>query len=141
MASFTNRKRRDLQFSPGEKVFIKLHPYRQLTVARRACSKLAPRFFGPFEVLSHIGAVAYRLRLPVGSRIHPVFHVSQLRRVIGDHPTLDHIPATLDFSGPAPIYPAAILESRSPHPSTGVPEEVRVAWQHRPPTTSTWLLR
>ncbi|KAK8938724.1 hypothetical protein KSP39_PZI011094 [Platanthera zijinensis] len=141
MTSFANRKRRDLQFAPGEKVFIKLHPYRQLTVARRACPKLAPRFFGPFEVLGRIGAVAYRLRLPDGSRIHPVFHVSQLRCVIGDHPALDHIPADLDFSGLTPLYPAAILDSRSPHPGTGSPEEVRVAWRHRPLSASTWLLR
>ncbi|KAK8936042.1 hypothetical protein KSP39_PZI013044 [Platanthera zijinensis] len=111
-----------------------------LTIARRSCPKLAPRFFGPFEVLGQIGAITYRLRLPEASQIHPVFHVSQLRRVIGYHPTLDHIPSNLDFSESAPLYPVAILDTRSPHSGTGVPEEVRVAWRHRPPSANTWLL-
>ncbi|GJX90123.1 ty3-gypsy retrotransposon protein [Tanacetum coccineum] len=37
----------------------------------------------PFEVEERIEAVAYKLKLPDSSLIHPVFHVSQLRRVIG----------------------------------------------------------
>ena len=46
-------------------------------------SKLAPRYFGPFEIRSKVGEVAYRLVLPPElSRIHPVFHVSMLRKYI-----------------------------------------------------------
>ncbi|KAK8936447.1 hypothetical protein KSP39_PZI012366 [Platanthera zijinensis] len=141
MTSFANRKRRDLSFQVGEKVFLKLHPYRQLSVARRPCPKLAPRFFGPFEVLSRIGAVAYRLRLPAESRIHPVFHVSQLRRVIGDHPAATHIPSDLDQAGSEPLYPANIIDRRNHLPGNAAPEEVRVAWRHRPVTEATWLIR
>ena len=41
--------------------------------------KLSHRYLGPFEVIRPIGSHAYRLRLPHSmSRIHPVFHVSQL---------------------------------------------------------------
>ncbi|KAK8956803.1 hypothetical protein KSP39_PZI000629 [Platanthera zijinensis] len=72
IVSFANRKRRDLTLQVGEKVFLKLQPYRELSVARRTCPKLAPRYYGPFEIISRIGVVAYRLRLPSGSRIHPV---------------------------------------------------------------------
>ena len=45
--------------------------------------KLAPRFIGPFPVMSRVGTVAYQLELPpelLG--VHSVFHVSQLRRCI-----------------------------------------------------------
>jgi hypothetical protein len=45
--------------------------------------KLAPRYIGPYKVLKRVGAVAYWLELPEEmSDIHPVFHVSQLRRCL-----------------------------------------------------------
>ena len=47
--------------------------------------KLAPGDIGPFKIRSRVGGVAYRLVLsPELSRIHPVFHVSMLRKYITD---------------------------------------------------------
>ena len=51
--------------------------------------KLAPRYIGPFEILERIGMVAYRLALPPNmSQVHPVFHISMLRKYISD---LSHV--------------------------------------------------
>ena len=42
--------------------------------------KLAPRFIGPFPVMTRVGDMAYQLELPPElSDVHNVFHVSQLR--------------------------------------------------------------
>jgi hypothetical protein len=42
--------------------------------------KLSPRYVGPYPIVSRVGKVAYQLKLP--PRVHPVFHVSQLRKCV-----------------------------------------------------------
>ena len=47
--------------------------------------KLASRYIGPFEILKRAGMVTYRLALPPNlSQVHPMFHVSMLRKYISD---------------------------------------------------------
>ena len=47
--------------------------------------KLSPRFIRPYEIVSKVGLVAYRLKLPPElSRIHDTFHMSMLRKYIPD---------------------------------------------------------
>ncbi|KAK4718080.1 hypothetical protein R3W88_016418 [Solanum pinnatisectum] len=47
--------------------------------------KLSPRFIGPYWILRRVGRVAYELEFPSGlESIHPIFHVSMLRKCIGD---------------------------------------------------------
>ncbi|XP_070025925.1 uncharacterized protein [Nicotiana sylvestris] len=55
--------------------------------------KLSPRFIGPFDILRRAREVAYDLALPPSlAGVHPVFHVSMIRRYHGDS---SHM---LDFS-------------------------------------------
>ncbi|GKB29882.1 ty3-gypsy retrotransposon protein, partial [Tanacetum coccineum] len=78
-----NQKRRDIEFTPGDRVLVKLQPYRQITVAKPLSNKLAKHHYRPFEVLERVGKVAYRLALPPTSKIHLVFHVSILKPFSG----------------------------------------------------------
>jgi len=61
-------------FQVGQKVL--LHHDNITTTA--PSKTLAPRFLGPFLVVSKISDLVYQLKLPKALRIHNVFHVSQL---------------------------------------------------------------
>jgi hypothetical protein len=57
----------------------------QSSIKRSRVEKLQPCFFGPYRVSRRIGAIAYELELPQGSKIHNVFHVSCLKKALGQH--------------------------------------------------------
>jgi hypothetical protein len=77
MKKYADTKRSERKFHVGDWVYLKLQPYRQISVQGHFGNhKLKQRFYRPFEVLEKIRAVAYKLNLPLGSLIHPVFHVS-----------------------------------------------------------------
>nr|KYP34128.1 hypothetical protein KK1_044949 [Cajanus cajan] len=70
------------------------------------------RFFGPFPVIQRIGQVTYKLLLPPTTRIHPVFHCSQLKPCKGDH-SQPYVPLPINNTDLQPvIQPVAILKSR-----------------------------
>ena len=71
---------REQEFEADDMVFMKLQPFRQRSIPSIGKMKLAPRFYGPYRVMERIGEVAYCLDLPSHSRIHLVFHMSQLKK-------------------------------------------------------------
>ncbi|KAA3461188.1 pol protein [Gossypium australe] len=78
--SHADLKRKDIKYSVGQKVFLKVSPWKKVLRFGKK-RKLSPRFIEPYEVLECVGPVAYRLALPPElARIHNVFHVSMLRR-------------------------------------------------------------
>jgi len=77
-------RRRTLEFSEGDKVFLRVAPMKGVTRFGKK-KKLNPRYVGPFEILERVGPIAYRLALPPSlARVHDVFHVSMLREYISD---------------------------------------------------------
>ena len=77
-------------YRPGQKVWLLA---RDLPLTTFSC-KLAPCYVGPYSIENVINPSALCLHLPPSLKIHPVFHVSQVKPV-----------ATSDLSPPAPAPP------------------------------------
>lgn len=122
----------------GDFVYVKLQPYRQNSVELRKKLKLSSKFYGPFAVLEKIGATAYRLKLPAGSRIHPVFHVSKLKKRVGkDQPTQSLLPV-VDEEDQVIVQPEAILQHRVIIRNGQPVPQVLIRWLNLEPTEATW---
>lgn len=100
-------KRGDISFVKGDMVLLSTKNLKikndQRVISRH---KLLPKFIGPYEVAECVGKVSYRLKLPITTRIHNVFHVSLLRAYKGQPEELEdtEMPAPLDWLDPDPLF-------------------------------------
>ena len=101
---YADKKRSFRTFEQGEKVFLQV-PAKSTSLSTGKCPKLSPRYCGPWTIVQKLSDVAYRLELPPNCKVHPVFHVSKLKKFISrednliegivslqEHDTLDHGP-------------------------------------------------
>ena len=137
--AYADRRRRPLEFSVGDRVFLRVSPMRGVRRFGRR-GKLSPRYIGPFEILDRVGEVAYRLALPPElSAVHPVFHVSMLRLYVPDPSHVlryDTVPLDSELTyveEPVEILDRDVRQLRSRQ----IPV-VRVRWARRPAEESTW---
>lgn len=135
MKSQADKNRSERSFSVGELVYLKLQPYVQSSVLSRSSNKLSFKFFGPYEILEKIGAVAYKLKLPPSDTIHPVFHVSQLKQAPpADHQVLSDLPpADLSLQ-----FPVQVLQRRLVTRGTEAVTQALIQWSGLPSSLATW---
>jgi Integrase core domain/Chromo (CHRromatin Organisation MOdifier) domain len=139
MKKFADKKRSERKFSIGDWVYLKLQPYRQVSLQGKATAhKLKPKFYGPYEILRKIGEVAYELNLPKGSMVHPVFHVSQLKRCIGESYEPEIKLPIVSSRGRVRIEPLAILDKRMQGRKNSKKLEVLVKWSSLDEDEATW---
>ncbi|XP_069152837.1 uncharacterized protein [Solanum lycopersicum] len=123
----------------GEQVLLKVSPMKGVMWFGKR-SKLNPRYICPFEVLKCIGEVAYELALPPGlSGVHPVFHVSMLKRYHGDGNYIirwDSVFLNGNFSYEE--EPVAILDREVRKLRSREIASIKVQWKNRPVEEATW---
>ncbi|CAL0311123.1 unnamed protein product [Lupinus luteus] len=106
-------------------------------LAARGNEKLAPKYFGPFSVIAKIGAVAYKIQLPPHAKIHNVFHVSQLKKHVGEAVVSTTIPL-LDNAENFPKEPELILDRMRVKRRGRAVTKVLVKWKHHLVEDATW---
>lgn len=112
MKEQADQHRREVEFKEGDMVYLKMRSYRRATLAKRVNEKLAARFYGPYKVESRVGKVAYKLKLPSEAKIHPTFHVSQLKKAVGEQFLTMSIPTQLTEERVLAVEPERVLEQR-----------------------------
>ena len=123
MKDQADKHRVEREFSVADWVYLKLQPHIQQSVHRRSNHKISFKYFGPYLILQRVGKVAYKLQLPSSSQIHPVVHVSQLKKALAPNTkvsTDDQLNClTLDVaSGPVQIHEVCLKKvgnSVAPH--------------------------
>ena len=138
MKQLVDKNRSEREFSEGDWVFLKLQPYRQNNVALKKNLKLNPRYYDPYQISKRIGIMAYELKLPEGSLIHPVFHVSLLKKKIGDATIVSSRLPVSDKEGRMQIMPIAILDRKLMKKGNRAAIAVLVQWSNLYPKNATW---
>ncbi|KAE8668680.1 Detected protein of unknown function [Hibiscus syriacus] len=137
--SYADLKRKGIEFQVGDKVFLKVSPWKKMLRFGRK-GKLSPRFIGPYEIVKRVGPVAYQLALPPEmEKIHDVFHVSMLRRYRSD---LSHIVKPEEIKvRPDLTYeeePVHILAYEVKQLRNKIIPLVKVLWRNHKVEEATW---
>jgi hypothetical protein len=120
-----DKHRSEREFSIGDWVFLHLQPYCQISIQVRSSMK-------------RIGPVAYRLDLSPDSKIHPVFHVSCLKKKLGEHVFPQHHLPDITSTGNIRAQPSTILDFRLVKRHNRAAVDVLVLWARLPQEDATW---
>ena len=139
--SYADRRRRDLEFEIGDYVFLRVSPMKGVLRFGKK-GKLSPRYIGPFEILDRVGDKAYRLLLPLSlAGVHNVFHVSMLRKCIGEPSQI--VETDIPNLTPDLTYeerPVQILDSQVKQLKHKEIRLVKVMWENHDREEMNWEL-
>ncbi|WMV35274.1 hypothetical protein MTR67_028659 [Solanum verrucosum] len=100
--------------------------------------KLASKFYGPYQIVQKLGLIAYRLKLPTTAKIHPVFHISQLKRKVRGQkiPSID--PHICSPEGQPLVGLVVVLDRRMIKKGNKAVVQILVQWANLLPEEATW---
>ena len=99
-AKYYDKKHRDVEFTEGELVLLSTKSLKMKGIPR----KLKKRFVGPFKIEQKIGQQVYKLLLPETWKVHPVFHISLLKKWNMASLQEDEEPADDDLEVEEPLW-------------------------------------
>jgi hypothetical protein len=137
--SYADKRRMDLSFKIGDFIYLKVSPMNG-TRRVKVKGKLAPRYVGPFKIISRKGEGGYQLELlPQLSDVHDVFHVSQLKRCL--QVPKEQLPMEELGLGGDLTYserPIKILDTAERMTRSNVIKMCKVQWSHHTEDEATW---
>jgi hypothetical protein len=139
MKQQADQHRSERSFEVGDWVFLRLQPYKQKSLKKsKKDNKLSPKYYGPYKVFQNIGTMAYKLELSSSSRVHLVFHVSCLKKVIGDKIPVQTIFPELDEEGKIILETETITDTRIRQLRNRSISEYLIKWRKLQAEDSTW---
>lgn len=115
-----------------------MQPYRMVAFGLRQSIKLTSKYYRPFRVVEKIGSLAYKLQLPTGVKIHPVFHVSQLKKHLGTHAVPEEGLPLIGQDGKIKTEPIQVLQTRSLPRNKVLVTQWLVEWANLASEDSSW---
>jgi hypothetical protein len=137
MKQQADQGRSEHQFAEGDQVFLRLQPYKINSLKAEPCQKLTPKFYGPYTILKHVGQVACQLALPSHLKLHHVFHVSCLKKLIGTKCQIQTNLPELAKEGSIWLQPQVVLDQCERRLRQRTIKEVLVQWKDTTPTDAT----
>lgn len=135
---YADKNRSERSFDVGDLVYLRVKPYKQSTLSQTKYGKLFPKYFGPFSIEEKIGNVAYQLKLPAKAEVHLVFHVSLLKKKIGQNcPSSPTLPFTNE-NGQFLVEPLDVSDRKMVKRNNAAVVEVLVQWSNTLPSEATW---
>jgi hypothetical protein len=135
---YANQHRRDVVFKEGEMVWLSTQ---HLNLPDGITRKLSSRYTGPFQILEVISPVNYKLAIPeewAKKRVHPVFHVSLLKRYVPgtDSESSDSHIVDIQSSEEEPEYEVERIIGKR----LGKDKQVQylILWKGYPESEATW---
>ncbi|GKE22302.1 retrotransposon-related protein [Tanacetum coccineum] len=132
-----DKHRSEREFLVGDWVYLKLQPYRRLTIRKGKQHKLSAKFYGPSLVIGKVGQVAYRLQLPPNAKVHSVFHVSQLKKCLTPNVSIGVFPEC-DAQGLLAAEPFKLLERKIVKQQNRMGVFGLIQWTNRTEEDATW---
>ena len=136
---YADKKRRDVEFNIGDEVLLST---RNLTpmMTTGGSHKLGALYIGPFKVIEKFTS-SYRLELPEHMKIHPIFHISQLKlyRVPEESRRRHHRPEpVITAEGNEEYVVEEIVNHRTRKRGKKTTTEYLVFWEGYPAHEATW---
>ena len=119
-------------------MFVRLQPYKQVSLKSGGKNKLDPKLYGPYQITKKISQVAYKLQLPDKIRIHNVFHVSCLKQILGQHQIIQTILPMLYDKGRIIWEPEAIIATKETRLHSRKLKEYLIRWNNFPDEDASW---
>lgn len=138
MKVYADQNRIDRQYEVNDMVYLRIQPYWQNAFGLRGSLKLRSKYYGPFKILARVGEVSYRLQLPDTTNIHPVFHISHLKKHVGQNAVpLPHVPLVTE-EGKIKTSPFAVLDERIIQRQKSPVKQLLIHWESLGPEDATW---
>lgn len=138
-----NQHRRDIEFEVGDRVYIKASHMHDDTEAARPSTKLRKLYIGAFIITEKRSSVNYKLKLPDGRKLHPVFHISCLKKYTPSperFASRKPAPADPPLLGEPDLYEVRqILQTRTKGRGKNRHLEHLVSWKGYPDSENSWV--